>query len=135
MQTETTTTQTTTKTETPKKEARREREKLHLTPPLDVYESATGALAIVDLPGVAKENLELTVEKDRVTVVAKRTTTRYEITLSRAFLIRGEARARCPDVDAAAPRERPPAPDPGERRLSGDVSGVPSRRTAATLPC
>jgi HSP20 family molecular chaperone IbpA len=121
MQTETTTTQTTTKTETPKKEARREREKLHLTPPLDVYESATGALAIVDLPGVAKENLELTVEKDRVTVVAKRTTTRYEITLSRAFLIprdidaenigakleRGVLTLTLPRLASARPRQIP----------------------------
>ncbi|HTJ83041.1 MAG TPA: Hsp20/alpha crystallin family protein [Polyangiaceae bacterium] len=121
MQTETTTTQTTTKTETPKKEARREREKLHLTPPLDVYESATGALAIVDLPGVAKENLELTVEKDRVTVIAKRTTTRYEITLSRAFLIprdidaenieakleRGVLTLTLPRLASARPRQIP----------------------------
>jgi HSP20 family protein len=44
-----------------------------VAPAVDIYENADGVLLIADLPGVSKENLSIDLEKDRLTLTAKRT--------------------------------------------------------------
>jgi len=46
--------------------------RLNWTPPLDAYENDEGYLLFVDLPGVKKENLELSLERNQLTISANR---------------------------------------------------------------
>ncbi len=58
----------------PQKRAEREvtraRER-HVPPPVDIYETPEGLVLSADLPGVSKENLEVRVEDDVLTIQAK----------------------------------------------------------------
>jgi len=53
-------------------------------PRVDVHESAEGFLVIADLPGVAQENVEVTVDKDVLTISA-RTETRVPTGYQRLY--------------------------------------------------
>lgn len=43
-----------------------------LLPNVDVYENATEILLLVDLPGVSKEHLQIDLDKDQLTIEARR---------------------------------------------------------------
>lgn len=43
----------------------------YVTPPVDIYETAEGLVVKADLPGVAKENLDVRVENNLLTIQAK----------------------------------------------------------------
>jgi HSP20 family molecular chaperone IbpA len=43
----------------------------HVPPPVDIYETREGLILIADLPGVSKENLEVHVDDDTLTIQAK----------------------------------------------------------------
>lgn len=47
-------------------------QRLTWTPPLDAYENEDGYLLFVDLPGVRKENLDLSLERNELTISALR---------------------------------------------------------------
>ena len=47
----------------------------YVTPPVDIYETAGGLVVKADLPGVEKENLDLQVENNLLTIRAKPTGT------------------------------------------------------------
>ena len=47
----------------------------YVTPPVDIYETAGGLVVKADLPGVEKENLDLQVENNLLTIRAKSTPT------------------------------------------------------------
>jgi HSP20 family molecular chaperone IbpA len=49
------------------KEETRSQER-YVTPPVDIYETAQGLVVKADLPGVAKENLDLRVENSQLTI-------------------------------------------------------------------
>lgn len=86
MQTETTP-RTNPTTQSPSADARATRESLLITPALDVYQSEAGALVAIDLPGVPTNGLDLSIEKDRLTVTAKRATARYDVTYARTLVL------------------------------------------------
>lgn len=48
-------------------EATREPER-YSTPPVDIYETAEGLTVIADLPGVPKENIDINVDNDLLTI-------------------------------------------------------------------
>jgi HSP20 family molecular chaperone IbpA len=54
-----------------------------VAPRVDVYEGDSQAMVIAELPGVAKENLDIKVEKGNLTIAARSETVRYE----RSFVI------------------------------------------------
>lgn len=107
----------------------RGREEAALLPPVDVVEDATGITLYADLPGVAREQLQLRVDGDRLTLEADMTLpapqaiepahaelslTRYRrsFTLSKelnadkvsAELNQGVLRVRIPKAEHAQPR-------------------------------
>jgi len=43
----------------------------HVPPPVDIYETRDGLILLADLPGVSKENLEVHVEDETLTIQAK----------------------------------------------------------------
>jgi len=58
----------------PSREGTRSQER-YVTPPVDIYETAGGLVVKADLPGVEKENLDLQVENNLLTIRAKPTHT------------------------------------------------------------
>ena len=56
----------------PSREGTRSQER-YVTPPVDIYETAGGLVVKADLPGVEKENLDLQVENNLLTIRAKPT--------------------------------------------------------------
>jgi HSP20 family protein len=44
-----------------------------LIPPVDIFETETGLVVVADLPGVAKEDIDVNVEKNVLTLKAKAT--------------------------------------------------------------
>lgn len=58
----------------PSREGTRSQER-YVTPPVDIYETAGGLVVKADLPGVEKENLDLQVENNLLTIRAKPTQT------------------------------------------------------------
>ncbi len=52
------------------REVTRARER-HVPPPVDIYETPEGLVLSADLPGVSKENLEVRVDDDVLTIQAK----------------------------------------------------------------
>ena len=54
----------------PSREGTRSQER-YVTPPVDIYETAGGLVVKADLPGVEKENLDLEVENNLLTIRAK----------------------------------------------------------------
>lgn len=71
MQTQETRNETPAKT-APAKVAQPPREAREVTPPMDVLESADSLMVQMDLPGVGPEALTLDLEKDHLTIRAKR---------------------------------------------------------------
>jgi HSP20 family protein len=57
-----------------KREGTRSQER-YVTPPVDIYETTGGLVVKADLPGVEKENLDLQVENNLLTIRAKPTHT------------------------------------------------------------
>jgi HSP20 family protein len=55
----------------------------YITPPVDIYETADGLVVKADLPGVAKEGLDVRVENSLLTIRARRLTPRPEIRFTR----------------------------------------------------
>lgn len=51
-------------------EVTRSRER-YIAPPVDIYETKDGLVLMADLPGVAKENLDVRVENDTLTIRGK----------------------------------------------------------------
>ncbi len=43
----------------------------YVTPPVDIYENGQGLVVVADLPGVAKENLDVRVENNLLTIRGK----------------------------------------------------------------
>ena len=43
----------------------------HVPPPVDIYETRDGLILLADLPGVSKENLEVHVDDETLTIQAK----------------------------------------------------------------
>jgi HSP20 family protein len=43
----------------------------HVPPPVDIYETRDGLILLADLPGVSKENLEVHVDNETLTIQAK----------------------------------------------------------------
>lgn len=39
-----------------------------IIPPVDIYETANDVILVADIPGVAKENLQLDIDKDELTI-------------------------------------------------------------------
>ncbi len=58
----------------PNRENTRSQER-YVTPPVDIYETAGGLVVKADLPGVEKENLDLQVENNLLTIRGKPTHT------------------------------------------------------------
>ena len=58
----------------PSREGTRSQER-YVTPPVDIYETAGGLVVKADLPGVEKQNLDLQVENNLLTIRAKPTHT------------------------------------------------------------
>lgn len=56
----------------PNREGTRSQER-SVTPPVDIYETSQGLVVKADLPGVEKENLDLQVENNLLTIRAKPT--------------------------------------------------------------
>ena len=56
----------------PSREETRSQER-YVTPPVDIYETGEGLVVKADLPGVAKENLEVRVENNLLTIRGKST--------------------------------------------------------------
>jgi HSP20 family protein len=54
----------------PSREETRSQEQ-YVTPPVDIYETAEGLVVKADLPGVAKENLDVRVENNLLTIRGK----------------------------------------------------------------
>lgn len=54
----------------PSREETRSQEK-YVTPPVDIYETAEGLLVKADLPGVAREGLDVRVENNTLTIRGK----------------------------------------------------------------
>ena len=54
----------------PSREETRSQER-YVTPPVDIYETGEGLVVKADLPGVAKENLEVRVENNLLTIRGK----------------------------------------------------------------
>jgi len=54
----------------PSREKTRSQEQ-YVTPPVDIYETAEGLVVKADLPGVAKENLDVRVENNLLTIRGK----------------------------------------------------------------
>ncbi len=50
---------------------RRERQDRYFQPATDIIETADAVVLKLDMPGVAKENVDLTVDKDMLTIVGK----------------------------------------------------------------
>jgi len=46
-------------------------EERYIIPPVDIYETADGLTVVADLPGVAREAVEVRVEKDILTIEAR----------------------------------------------------------------
>lgn len=46
-------------------------QEIYVTPPVDIYENGDGLVVKADLPGVARENLDLRVENNLLTIRAK----------------------------------------------------------------
>ena len=61
----------------------------HLTPPADIYETAGEVVVVADMPGVPKEDIEVNVTNDRLTILG-----RVKPCLAGAKLIR-----ECPNYD------------------------------------
>ena len=59
-----------TRQEQGKQEVTRQQEQW-MAPPVDIYETADGLMVVADLPGVAKENLNIEVKNDLLTIQAK----------------------------------------------------------------
>src|SRR5688572_10660155 len=55
---------------TPSREETRSQER-YVTPPVDIYEIEEGLVVKADLPGVAKENMDIRVENNLLTIHAK----------------------------------------------------------------
>lgn len=55
---------------TPDRETTRSQER-YVTPPVDIYENGEGLVVKADLPGVAKENLDVRVENNLLTIRGK----------------------------------------------------------------
>ena len=55
---------------TPSREGTRSQER-YITPPVDIYETGEGLVVKADLPGVAKENLDIRVENNTLTIRGK----------------------------------------------------------------
>jgi HSP20 family molecular chaperone IbpA len=68
----------------PSREVTRSQER-YVTPPVDIYETAGGLVVKADLPGVEKENLDLQVENNLLTIRAKPTHTTTGETLYREY--------------------------------------------------
>jgi HSP20 family molecular chaperone IbpA len=56
---------------TPSREETRSQER-YVTPPVDIYENGDGLVVKADLPGVAKENLDVRVENGLLTIQTRR---------------------------------------------------------------
>jgi HSP20 family molecular chaperone IbpA len=56
--------------DTPVREETRSQER-YVAPPVDIYETADGLVVLADLPGVAKEGLDLRVENGLLTIRGK----------------------------------------------------------------
>jgi HSP20 family molecular chaperone IbpA len=56
--------------DTPAREETRSQER-YVSPPVDIYETADGLVVLADLPGVAKEGLDLRVENGLLTIRGK----------------------------------------------------------------
>ncbi len=54
----------------PRREVTREQER-YITPPVDIYENATGLTLVADLPGVDQGGLDIRVEDDILTLKAR----------------------------------------------------------------
>jgi HSP20 family molecular chaperone IbpA len=48
------------------------KQRLALLPNVDVYENQSEILLLVDLPGVSKESLQIDLDKDQITIEARR---------------------------------------------------------------
>jgi len=55
----------------PSEVVRRERQDQYFQPATDIIETADAVILKLDMPGVAKENVDLTVDKDMLTIVGK----------------------------------------------------------------
>jgi HSP20 family protein len=55
---------------TPSREETRSQER-YITPPVDIYETGEGLVVKADLPGVAKESMDVRVENNLLTIRAK----------------------------------------------------------------
>jgi HSP20 family protein len=55
---------------TPSREETRSQER-YVTPPVDIYETGEGLVVKADLPGVAKESMDIRVENNLLTIRAK----------------------------------------------------------------
>ncbi|MCA9450006.1 MAG: Hsp20/alpha crystallin family protein [Candidatus Omnitrophica bacterium] len=47
----------------------------YYVPPVDIYETGDKLVLLIDVPGIARENIHLTVEENLLTVVAKQEST------------------------------------------------------------
>lgn len=56
-----------------------------VVPNVDVYENASEILLVVDLPGVSKEGLQIDLDKDQLTIEARRRTTQEQRLHSQEF--------------------------------------------------
>jgi len=68
----------------PSREGTRSQER-YVTPPVDIYETAGGLVVKADLPGVEKENLDLQVENNLLTIRAKPTHTSAGVSVYREY--------------------------------------------------
>jgi HSP20 family molecular chaperone IbpA len=93
-----------------------------MTPLVDIYENAEELFVLADVPGVAKENVSIDLNRDRLTLWAKRTSSNdgtpvgrdyyrvflipqgIDATKISAELTNGVLRIRLPKSDALRPR-------------------------------
>lgn len=54
-------------------QAERTREGSFIAPPVDIYENAEGLVVFADMPGVNRENVHIDMEKNQLTITARRT--------------------------------------------------------------
>ena len=58
-------------TQTPTSREETRSQEQYMTPPVDIYETGQGLIVKADLPGVAKENMDIRVENNLLTIRAR----------------------------------------------------------------
>ena len=58
-------------TQTPTSREETRSQEQYMTPPVDIYETGEGLIVKADLPGVAKENMDIRVENNLLTIRAR----------------------------------------------------------------